>query len=236
MSRIRVLIVDDHALFRRGLAEVLSEEEDLEIVAQAADGAEAVKKAMDLAPDVIIMDLNMRGLGGIETTSYLLHQRPSTNVLVLTVSEQAADLFRALSVGARGYVLKSADPQEIVDALRQVHQGWVVVSPAMAPRLISELGQVGAAIAGAADRAAADDSATETQLTTREQEVLQRLSRRLTNADIAGEMVLSENTVKTHIKNILSKLHFKNRAQATEYALRLELRIAELGSHSPDPG
>lgn len=236
MNRIRVLIVDDHALFRRGLAEVLSEEEDLEIVAQAADGSEAIKKALNLAPDVIIMDLNMQGLGGIETTSYLLHQRPSTNVLVLTVSEQASDLFRALSVGARGYVLKSADPQEIVDALRQVHQGWVVVSPAMAPRLISELGQVGAAIAGAAAGAAADGSDTETLLTTREQEVLQRLSRRLTNADIAEEMVLSENTVKTHIRNILSKLHFKNRAQATEYALRLELRLTELGSNSPDPG
>lgn len=236
MNRIRVLIVDDHALFRRGLAELLSEEEDLEIVAQAADGSEAIKKAMDLAPDIIIMDLNMQGLGGVETTSYLLQQRPSTNVLVLTVSEQAADLFRALSVGARGYVLKSAAPQEIVDALRQVHQGWVVVSPAMAPRLISELGQVNAVIAGAAAAAAADGGDTETRLTLREQEVLQRLSRRLSNAEIAEEMALSENTVKSHIKNILSKLHFKNRAQATAYALRLELLIAGPEGHPAGPG
>lgn len=226
MNRIRVLIVDDHALFRRGLAEVLSEEEDVEIVAQAEDGAEAIKKAMDLEPDVIVMDLNMRGLGGIETTSYLLQQRPSSNVLVLTVSEHSADLFRALTVGARGYVLKSAAPQEIVDALRQVNQGWVVVSPAMAPHLISELGQVGGPIDGAAAGAAADHSGTETRLTPREEEVLHQLSRRLSNAEIASELVLSENTVKTHIKNILSKLHLKGRDQAANYAARLELRLA----------
>ncbi len=236
MNRIRVIIVDDHALFRRGLAELLSEEEDLEVVGQAANGAEAIQKAMALAPDVIVMDLNMPGSGGIETTAYLLQKRPSANVLILTVSEQAADLFHALSVGARGYVIKTADPQEIVDALRQIHAGWVVVSPAMAPRLISELGRAVIAIPDGGAMAEKANGDAETELTTREQEVLQRLSRRLSNAEIASELVLSENTIKTHIKNILFKLHLKNRSQAAEYATRLELRIAGPGDVDGGPG
>lgn len=223
MSPIRVLVVDDHALFRRGLAEVLSEEEDIQVVGQAGDGPEAIKLAGELSPDVVCLDLNMPGQRGIETSAYLTRQWPELKVLILTVSEEPADLFRALGVGARGYVLKTASPQEIIDALRQVHQGWVVISPAMAPRFINDLGQPASGRAASAARGP-EPTDLDIRLTAREQEVLQRVARGLSNAEIASAMVVSENTVKTHIKNILGKLQLKNRRQAAAYAVRMGFR------------
>lgn len=138
MSDIRVLVVDDHDLFRRGLMEVLEEEPGIKVVGEARNGQEAIDHVERLSPDVVFMDLNMPVRDGIESTAYLTQKWPDLKVLVLTVSEEAADLYRALSVGARGYVLKISNPREIIDALRQVHQGWVVVSPAMAPRFLSD--------------------------------------------------------------------------------------------------
>ena len=137
MSRIRVLLADDHDLFRRGLAEVLEEEEDIEVVGHARDGREAVDKAGEIRPDVVFMDLNMPGQGGIEATAFVTQQWPDVKVLILTVSEEPADLFRALGVGALGYVLKNAAPRDIVEALRNVYQGYVIVSPHMAPRFLA---------------------------------------------------------------------------------------------------
>ena len=139
-------------------------------------------------------------------------------MLVLTVSEEPGDLFQALGVGALGYVLKTASPKEIVEALRQVHQGWVVVSPAMAPRFLSELGRP--AGPGPPVQATPAVAAGETQLTLREQEVIQLVARGMSNAEIAESLVLSENTVKTHVKNVLNKLQMKNRAEAAAYASR----------------
>lgn len=213
---VRVLVVDDHALFRRGLAEVLAQEGGLEVVGEAADGGEAIRKAGELAPDVICMDLNMKGQDGITATAYLTQQAPSSRVLILTVSEEPADLFNALRVGARGYVVKTSTTGEIVDAIRQVHQGWVVLSPAMAPRLVTELARPTRAPAPA--RSSEDDMAW--QLTNREHDVLRLVARGMSNAEIAGELVVSENTVKTHVKNILGKLQVKNRRQALVYAAR----------------
>lgn len=214
---MRVVLADDHDLFRRGLAEVLEEEDDIEVVAQASDGREAVEKALDHTPDVVFMDLNMPGQGGIEATAYLSNHSPDIKVLVLTVSEEPADLFRALSVGALGYVLKTANPTEIVDALRQVFQGWVVISPAMAPRFLSDMGQSDQS----PTRPPAGREATESQLTLREQEILRHVARGMSNAEIAEALFVSENTVKTHIKNILGKLHSKNRSEAVAYASRM---------------
>jgi DNA-binding NarL/FixJ family response regulator len=218
MSTIRVLVVDDHDLFRRGLSEVLDEEPDIEVVGQARNGQEAAEKAEELAPDVVFMDLNMPGQSGIAATAYLTQKWPDLKVLVLTVSEEAGDLFRALSVGALGYVLKISSPQDIIDALRQVHQGWVVVSPAMAPRFLSDLGQTAAqeSISQVAQAALVK----ETQLTLREQEILRHVARGKSNIEIADELVISENTVKSHIKNILVKLQIKNRSEAVAYAAR----------------
>ncbi|MDP6455038.1 MAG: response regulator transcription factor [SAR202 cluster bacterium] len=213
MDTIRVVVADDHDLFRRGLTEVLEEEDDIDVVGQAADGREASEQAGTHQPDVVMMDLNMPGQGGIEATAYIGQKWPDVKVLVLTVSEEPNDLFRALGVGALGYVLKTASPSEIVDALRQVYQGWVVVSPAMAPRFMADLSQP----------APKDAVATEidTQLTAREQDVLKLVARGMSNAEIAGDLIVSENTVKTHVKNVLGKLQMKNRAEAAAYASRL---------------
>ena len=230
MSEIKVLVVDDHDLFRRGLMEVLAEEDDIQVVGEARNGQQAIDQAGDLSPDVVCMDLNMPGQNGIEATAYLTQKWPDLKVLVLTVSEEAADLYRALSVGARGYVLKISDPQEIIDALRQVHQGWVVVSPAMAPRFLSDLGQspdAGAAPGGGGSGVA------ETQLTQREQEILRLVARGYSNADIVKELLVSENTVKTHIKNILAKLHLKNRSGAASYAARMGM-VGPLEGDTPN--
>ena len=218
MSSISVLVVDDHDLFRRGLMEVLEEEDDITVIGEARNGQQAIEKAEELEPDVVFMDLNMPGQNGIEATAFLTQKWPDLKVLVLTVSEEAADLYRALSVGARGYVLKISDPQEIIDALRQVHQGWVVVSPAMAPRFLSDLGQ---ASDTSAPQTPDPSLAGDTQLTPREQEILRLVARGLSNTELADTLMVSENTVKTHVKNILGKLHMKNRREAAAYAARL---------------
>ena len=209
MSAIRVLVVDDHDLFRRGLMEVLEEEDDITVIGEARNGQQAIERAKELSPDVVFMDLNMPGQNGIEVTAYLTQKWPDLKVLVLTVSEEPADLFRALSVGACGYVLKVSDPQEILDAVRQVYQGWVVVSPAMAPRFLSELGQ------------SSDIGAASYQLTPREMEILNLLDRGTSNIELADTLSVSDKTVKTHVMNILAKLHMKNRREAAAYAARL---------------
>ena len=218
MSNLRVLLVDDHDLFRRGLAEVLEEEEDIDVVGHARNGREAVERAGELQPDVVFMDLNMPDQGGIESTAYVTQQWPDIKVLVLTVSEEPGDLFRALGVGALGYVLKTASPKDIIDALRNVYQGWVVISPSMAPRFISDMTQSVDQRVGSKGEGS---DGTESHLTLREQEILQHVAKGLSNAEIADTLYVSENTVKTHVKNILGKLHTKNRSEAVAYASRL---------------
>ncbi|MCI0794867.1 MAG: response regulator transcription factor [Chloroflexi bacterium] len=219
MSTIRVLVVDDHDMFRRGVMEVLEREDDITVIGEARNGQQAIDRASELSPDVVFMDLNMPGKNGIEATACLTLKWPNLKVLVLTVSEEAGDLYRALSVGARGYVLKISDAQEIIDALRQVHQGWVVVSPAMAPRLLSDLGQ--SPDIGAASQTLGGLPAGETQLTPREMEILRLMARGMSNAELADTLLVSETTLKIHVKNILGKLHMKNRREAAAYAARL---------------
>ncbi|MCH8282589.1 MAG: response regulator transcription factor [Chloroflexi bacterium] len=219
MSTIRVLVVDDHDMFRRGVMEVLEREDDITVIGEARNGQQAIDRASELSPDVVFMDLNMPGKNGIEATACLTLKWPDLKVLVLTVSEEAGDLYRALSVGARGYVLKISDAQEIIDALRQVHQGWVVVSPAMAPRLLSDLGQ--SPDIGAASQTLGGLPAGETQLTPREMEILRLMARGMSNAELADTLLVSETTLKIHVKNILGKLHMKNRREAAAYAARL---------------
>jgi len=224
MSTIKVLVVDDHDLFRRGLTEVLEEDPDMDVIGQARDGEEAINLAGQLNPDLVFMDLNMPRQNGIEATAYITQNWPEMKVLVLTVSEETGDLYQALSVGARGYVLKISSPDEILDALRQVHQGWVVVSPAMAPRFLSDLGQP--AGKGGPGKGQGGADVDDVVLTMREQEILRLVARGLSNDGIAGELMVSENTVKSHIKNILAKLHMKNRNEAANYANRSGLTQA----------
>ncbi len=228
MSPIKVLVVYDHDLYRRGLVEVLEEESDMAVIGEARNGQEAIHRVEELSPDVVIMDLNMPGQNGIETTAYLTQKWPDLRVLVLTVSEEAADLYNALRVGARGYVLKISNSQEIIDALRLVHQGWVVVSPAMAPKFLSEL--VDAAAVNALASNTQEPPNADTHLTVRELEILRLVAGGLSNSEIADELTVSENTVKSHVKNILGKLHMKNRSQAAGYGGKLGL------THPPPAG
>ena len=177
-----------------------------------------MQKAAELSPDIVFMDLNLPEQSGIESTAYLTQQWPDMKVLVLTVSEEPTDLFKALGVGALGYVLKTASPRDIVDALHNVYQGWVVISPAMAPRFLSDLSSTPDA---RSSRKGKGSEGIESHLTLREQEILQLVSRGKSNAEIASDLVVSENTVKTHVKNILGKLQTKNRSEAVAAASTL---------------
>lgn len=230
MSQIKVLVVDDHPLFRRGLVEMLSEEPDIQVVGEAENGLEAIQKVASLVPDVVFMDLNMPEQGGIETTAYLAQRWPQMKVLILTVSEDSDNLFQAMGVGAVGYVLKMAGPREILDALRQVWEGWVVICPAMAPRLLADLQTMEADPTPTPTTARV---AGETRLTPRELEILEGVTKSLSNIEIANAMTVSENTVKTHLKNILAKLHVRNRREAAQYAGRLGLLASDPGGGLP---
>jgi DNA-binding NarL/FixJ family response regulator len=213
---IRVLIVDDHQMFRRGVAMVLEQQPDLELVGVAGDGAEAVKLATEMMPDVVLMDVQMPRGSGIEATQQIKELVPSTNILMLTISEEEADLYDSLKAGATGYLLKDVAIEEVVDAIRSVHAGQARISPSMASKLISEFATM-------SKKSEERPSAAQPRLTDREMEVLRLVAKGRNNRDIAKELFISENTVKNHIRNILEKLHLHSRMQAVVYAVREKL-------------
>ena len=214
MNPIKVLVVDDHALFRRGITAVLANQEGLEVVGEALDGLEAIKKAEEIAPDVILMDLNMPHCSGLEATQAIETKMPQVNILVLTVSENEADLFAAIKYGARGYILKNTEPEDLIHAIFHIAQGGVIVSPLMAAKLLAEFKDFET---GEREEAAQE---TEAVLSPREVEVLQMVAQGATNRQIADSLFISENTVKTHLRNIMDKLHLANRSQAAAYAIQ----------------
>lgn len=214
MSLIKVLIADDHTLFRRGIASALANQADLEVVGEAADGLEAIAKAKKLTPDVVLMDLNMPNCNGLEATQALQSEMPQVKILVLTVSDSEADLFAAVKFGARGYLLKKAEPEELVHAIISVAQGGVMVSPLMATKLLAEFNDLAAGV----EKATVEQA--EAKLSPREGEVLQLVAKGATNKEIADSLFISENTVKTHLQNIMEKLHLANRSQAAAYAVK----------------
>ncbi len=205
MEPIRVLVVDDHSLFRQGVIAVISTRPDMKVVAEAANGQEAVKAAKEVHPDIVLMDLSMPEMGGVEATRNLLKEMPETNVLMLTISDQDEDLFNAIKAGAKGYLLKEANSEELLRAITQVAEGGVIISPTMAPKLLSEIG------------AGARRLEAEAILSNREMEVLQLVAEGLTDKEISERLFISLNTVKTHLKNILAKLHLKSRTQVAAY-------------------
>jgi NarL family two-component system response regulator LiaR len=205
---IRVLVVDDHAVVRRGIRALLATEEAIEVVGEARDGQEALDQIEALRPDVILLDLIMPKVDGIEVTREAMAQNPEARILVLTSFAADDKVFPAIKAGALGYLLKDTGPHELVRAIRQVHRGESSLSPSIARKLLQE-------ISGSQDRPLAADP-----LTDREVEVLRVLAQGKSNQQIADALVISEATVRTHVSNILSKLRLASRTQAALYALR----------------
>ena len=215
-GNIRVLVADDHALFRRGLEMVLESEPDIEVVGEANDGQEAVRQAIELMPDIVLMDVRMPGGGGIEACQAIKEAAPHLKILMLTISDEEDDLYEAIKAGASGYLLKEISIEEVADAIRSVQAGQSLISPSMASKLLNEF-------ASMAKKEEEKVSAPRPRLTEREMEVLTLVAQGLNNRDIAKELFISENTVKNHVRNILEKLHLHSRMEAVVYAVREKL-------------
>ena len=216
---IRVLIADDHALFRRGLEMVLDEEDDIELVGQASDGAEAQQKAAESLPDVVLMDIRMPKSSGIEACRAMKEAAPSTKIVMLTISDEEEDLFEAIRAGASGDLLKDIPLDEVAGAVRGVHGGQSLINPSMAGKLLTEFATL-------AKRDTEEEPAQHVaapKLTDREMEVLKLVARGMNNRDIAKELFISENTVKNHVRNILEKLQIHSRMEAVMIAVRQKL-------------
>ena len=205
--KITILIVDDHEVVRQGLRAYLDAQPDFIVVGEASSGEEAVKMAMELLPDVLLMDLVMSGMGGVQATRKVKNLTPRTQIVVLTSYHQDEFIFPALQAGAISYVLKDVAMDDLVDAIRKAAEGEAVLHPRVAERVILEI--------NGAKRAIFNPF---TDLTNREMEILRLIARGLSNAEIAEMLFISENTVKGHVSNILSKLHLADRTQAAVYA------------------
>ena len=214
---IRVLIVDDHEIVRKGVLSLLSTEDDIEVVDEAQDGLEAVSKALRLRPAVILMDLELPELDGIEAIRRIKDQQEDACILVLTSFATDDKVFPAIKAGAIGYLLKDSSPEELIQAIREVHRGEPSLHPIIAKKLLDEISET------------SQKPPTEDPLTNREVEVIKLLAQGLRNQQIADALVISEATVKTHVNRILKKLHLASRTQAALYALRVGL--ASLDEH-----
>ncbi len=205
---IRVLIVDDHTIVRKGIKALLAEMSDVQIVGEADNGVDAIRLSKQLEPDVILMDLLMPKMDGIDATRQITARQPKVRVLVLTSFVGDEKIFPAIKAGAMGYLLKDSEPTELIQAIYRVYRGEPSLHPSIARKMMKEI---------------LDKPTTKTaseQLTAREVEVLQLLAKGLSNDEIAAKLVISDVTVRTHISHILAKLHMANRVQATLYALR----------------
>ncbi|MGE0600625.1 MAG: response regulator [Dehalococcoidia bacterium] len=207
MPPLRLLLVDDHALFRDGLVALLSYQEDFTVVGQAEHAEEALAQARALEPDIVLMDIELPGENGISATRRLTSELPAVTVVMLTAHDDSQALFEAIKAGAQGYLVKSMRARELLEQLRALAGGEAAISRRLAARILEELG------------ADADGSTPEEALTAREMEVLELLVERRSNAEIADRLVVSEHTVKNHMKSILAKLHLQNRRQAAAYGV-----------------
>jgi NarL family two-component system response regulator LiaR len=210
---IRVLIADDHAVVRQGLRTFLELQDDMKVVADVADGEAAVRAAREHAPDVVVMDLVMPRLDGVEATRQIVAERPATRVMALTSFLDDDKVLPAVRAGAAGYLLKDASPQELAQAIRTVHDGQALLHPAVASRVLEEVAQ-------SAPRPTATATPADTPLTPREREVLALLARGLANKAIAHELGIAEKTAKIHVSRILHKLGVADRTQAALHAVR----------------
>jgi NarL family two-component system response regulator LiaR len=215
MNKIRILVADDHPLIRDSLRMLLNTEADLELVGEAADGDEAVRKALDLQPDVILLDLVMPKKDGLQAIIEIKQNKPDISILVLTSFSDEDKVFPAIRAGALGYLLKDASPEELLKAIHDVYRGMPSLHPSIALQLLREINRP------------SELPRAENPLSEREMEVLKLIAQGLTNQEIATKLVLSEWTVRTHVRNILTKLHLANRTQAALFALRKGLADLE---------
>jgi NarL family two-component system response regulator LiaR len=207
-EKIRILIADDHAVVREGLRALIGTEAGMELVGEAADGEEAVSLALDLRPDVILLDLIMPRKSGIEAIGEIRDENPDARVLILTSFAEDEKVYTAIKAGALGYLLKDASPQELLQAIRDVHRGQPSLQPSIAHKVMREL------------QRASDLPPTEDPLTAREVEVLKLIAQGVPNQQIADRPVMGERTARTHVSSILGKLYRANDTQAASYALR----------------
>jgi len=213
MTVIRVLLADDHQLFREGLASVLNAQPDFEVVGEASDGLEVLVKARKLVPDLILMDIGMPGCDGVEATQQVKRELPDVVIVMLTVRDEDEKLFEAIKSGAQGYLLKTIRSRELLSMLRGAVRGEAAITPTLGGRMLEEFRR----LSRQARRAPADEMIA---LTRREQQVLSLVAQGATDQQIADELVVSIHTVKSHMHNVLSKLHLGQRHEAALYALR----------------
>lgn len=213
MEKIRVLLADDHSLFREGLAGILNAQPDFEVVGEASDGLEALVKAQELAPDLILMDINMPGCDGLEATRQIKRDLPDVTIVMLTVRDENEKLFQAIRGGAQGYLLKSIRSRRLVTLLRGAMRGEAAITSTLAGRILEEFRRQGRHPRGVLD----NETVT---LTMREQDVLSLVAERATDKQIADELYISIHTVKSHMRNILAKLQLSHRHEAALFAMR----------------
>ncbi|QDD65949.1 response regulator transcription factor [Herbaspirillum seropedicae] len=209
---IRILLVDDHTLFRSGIRLLLQRHPDIDVVGEAVDGLDGVKRALQLRPDVVLMDLNMPGLSGLEAMQLIVQDLPDTAVLMLSVSEEADDLTTALHNGARGYLLKNIEADYLVQSIKRAAAGEPVISESMTAKLVMQLR------AGASNPAASAAEPTD-KLTARERATMVCIARGQSNKEIARSLEVAESTVKIHVQNLLRKLQLSSRVQIAVYAV-----------------
>jgi DNA-binding NarL/FixJ family response regulator len=209
---LRILLVDDHILFRKGVASLIASHQDMEVVGEAGDGLEGVAQAREMMPDVILMDISMPKCDGLEATRLIKREMPHVKIIMLTVSDDDRHLFAAIKDGAEGYLLKNLEPYQFFDMLEGLRKGEVAISGAMASKILREFRQP--------EQSLAQPSEMGDELTPREIEVLKLVVEGGTNREIAESLSITENTVKIHLRNILEKLHLQNRIQAAVYAVR----------------
>ena len=212
---VTLLVADDHDLYRRGLQMVLGQDHRIRIVGEASDGAQAVELAVELVPDVVLLDVRMPRLSGLKAAARIREQVPSARILILTMSDDETDLFEAVKAGANGYLLKDMPGEEVAAGILAVASGQSLIPPSMAAQLLTEFAQL--------SKRPASTSPGVPRLTDRELEVLRLIARGQANKDIARDLFISENTVKNHVRNILDKLQLHSRMEAAMYAVREKL-------------
>ena len=214
MDKIRVLLADDHSLFREGLANILNTQPEFEVVGEAGDGLEAMVKARELVPDLIVMDITMPGVNGVEATQRIKAELPQVTIVMLTVRDEDDELFAAIKSGAQGYLLKSIRSRDLVALLPAAVRGEAVITPTLGGRMLEEFRRL------AHHHPSVPDEEEMVALTQREQEVLGLVAEGASDKVIAGVLSISIHTVKSHMRNILAKLHLSHRHEAALYALR----------------